>query len=207
MSEIKICGLFRECDIDYVNEALPDYAGFIINFPKSHRNLSPTDVGELRKKLNPEIKAVGVFVNQSIELICETAGSANLDVIQLHGDEDNVYIRRLRERLKQELTNPPLIWKAFKIRSKKDLGGAEACIADEVLLDNGYGTGDSFDWTVLKDFERPFILAGGLTPENIKDAVEKFHPLCVDISSGVESDKMKNREKILKAVDEVRAAM
>ncbi|MCR4815346.1 MAG: phosphoribosylanthranilate isomerase [Lachnospiraceae bacterium] len=204
MSKIKICGLFRECDIEYVNEAMPDYAGFIIDFPKSHRNLSPTDVGELRKKLNPKIKAVGVFVNRSVEFVCSTAKDAELDVIQLHGEEDNLYIRRLRERLSQEFLNPPVIWKAFKIKSKKDLDVAEGSSADEILLDNGYGTGKAFDWSVLENSIRPFILAGGLTPEKIKDAVKKYEPECVDVSSGVESDRKKDREKILLAVRNVR---
>ncbi len=204
MSKIKICGLFRECDIDYVNEAMPDYAGFIINFPKSHRNNSPTTVGELRNKLKPEIKAVGVFVNQSIESVCGIAKETNLDVVQLHGDEDNRYVQRLRDRMKQEIETPPVIWKAFKIQSKRDLEKAESSVADEVLLDNGYGTGEAFDHSVLEHFTRPFILAGGLNPRNIKEAVEKYKPECVDISSGVETDKVKDRAKILEAVRAVR---
>ena len=206
MSKIKICGLFRECDIDYVNEAMPDYAGFIINFPKSHRNISPTNVGELRNKLRPEIKVVGVFVNQSIESVCWITKETNLDVVQLHGDEDNRYVQRLRDRMKQEIETPPVIWKAFKIRSKRDLEKAESSVADEVLLDNGYGTGEAFDHSVLENFARPFILAGGMNPGNIKEAVEKYKPQCVDISSGVETDKMKDRAKILRAVRNVREA-
>lgn len=206
MSKIKICGLFRECDIDYVNEAMPDYAGFIINFPKSHRNISPTNVGELKNKLRPEIKAVGVFVNQSIESVCWIAKETNLDVVQLHGDEDNRYVQRLRDRMKQEIETPPVIWKAFKIQSKRDLEKAESSVADEVLLDNGYGTGEAFDHSMLEHFARPFILAGGLNSGNIKEAVEKYKPQCVDISSGVETDKMKDRTKILLAVRNVREA-
>ena len=200
MSKIKICGLFRECDIDYVNEAMPDYAGFIINFSKSHRNISPTNVGELRNKLRPEIKAVGVFVNQSIESVCWIAKETNLDVVQLHGDEDNRYVQRLRDRMKQEIETPPVIWKAFKIQSKRDLEKAESSVADEVLLDNGYGTGETFDWSRAEAFEREFILAGGLTPENIPEAILRLHPVGVDISSGVETGHFKDREKILAAV-------
>ena len=108
--------------------------------------------------------------------------------------------------MKQEIETPPVIWKAFKIQSKRDLEKAESSVADEVLLDNGYGTGEAFDHSVLENFARPFILAGGMNPGNIKEAVEKYKPQCVDISSGVETDKMKDRAKILRAVRNVREA-
>ncbi len=192
--KIKICGLFREEDIDFVNEAKPDYIGFILNFPKSHRNLTPEKAYELRKRLLPDIKAVGVFVDGSLELVEETAKLVGLDVIQLHGSEDEDYISLVKER-----TGLP-VWKAFKIKTYEDLAGAEKSRADEVILDSGYGTGASFDWSMLSGFSRPFILAGGLTPENIPKAISLFELKLVDISSGVESDKIKDREKIIAAV-------
>lgn len=194
MTQIKICGLFRSCDIDYVNEAKPDYIGFILNFPKSHRNLSLEQAAELKSRLLPEIKAVGVFVDQPAEFVLSAAEQIGLDVIQLHGHEDDAYIRKLREG-----TDRP-IWKAFKVRSAEDLTGAENSAADEVILDNGYGTGTVFDWTCAAAFPRRFILAGGLTPENIPEAVRTLHPAALDISSGVETDKAKDRDKILAAV-------
>ena len=200
MSKIKICGLFRDCDIDYVNEAKPDYIGFILNFPKSHRNISPERALELRSRLAEDIRPVGVFVNQPAEVVCEAAKRARLSVIQLHGQEDNNYIADLRKRISS--TTP--IWKAFRIRTASDLAAAQSSTADEILLDNGYGTGEVFDWSVISDFDRPFILAGGLTSGNIHEAMELFNPRVLDISSGVETDKVKDREKIFAAVRAVR---
>lgn len=194
MTKIKICGLFRECDIDYVNEAKPDYAGFILNYPKSHRNVPPGTAQELRSKLLPEIKAVGVFVNQPAETVISTARFVGLDVIQLHGNEDNDYINHLKEKV-----NIP-IWKAFKVKTEAALTEALQSAAHEILLDNGYGTGESFDWSMVKGFNRPFILAGGLTPENIPEAVRTLKPYALDISSGVETQKVKDPDKIFAAV-------
>jgi phosphoribosylanthranilate isomerase len=200
MTKIKICGLYRDIDIDYVNEAGADYAGFILNFPKSHRNLTPEGAAALRARLAPGIRAVGVFVDQPFETVLAAAETAALDVIQLHGREDDGYIAALRKLTGCE------IWKAFKIRSNADLAAAEHSAADAVLLDNGYGTGEAFDWSLAADFKRPFLLAGGLTPENIPAAIETMHPLLVDISSGVETDKIKDRTKILAAVKAAREA-
>ena len=194
MTEIKICGLFRENDTAFVNEARPEYAGVVLNFPKSHRNLNPEQASVLRQRLAPGIKAVGVFVDQPAEVVAVAAGQIGLDVIQLHGHEDNAYITGIREK-----TGLP-VWKAFRIRSATDLTAAENCAADEILLDNGYGTGETFDWSYASSFTRPFLLAGGLTPQNIPEAIRLLHPKMLDISSGVETDKVKDRDKILAAV-------
>ncbi len=194
MSEIKICGLSRDCDIDYVNEAGPEYAGFIINFPKSHRSVTPGRAGELRSRLRPGIRAVGVFVDAEISEVVLAAREIPLDVVQLHGSEDDDYIRALREE-----TGIP-VWKAFRIRGRQDLAEAERSAADKVLLDNGTGTGQAFDWSCLEDMQRPFILAGGLTPERIQGAAAIPGVQVLDISSGVETDRVKDREKIMRAV-------
>ena len=212
MSGIKICGLFRACDIDYVNEAKPDYAGFILHFPKSHRNVGPAVAAEMRGRLLTGIRAVGVFVDQSEETVIASAERIGLDAVQLHGHEDDRYIKSLRASLKRP------VWKAFKVRSEADLMEAERSSADEILLDNGYGTGNAFDWSILSGFSRPYILAGGLTPELITKAgrISKAGtfpkagviskdgtippPKLFDISSGVETDKVKDRDKILAAV-------
>ncbi len=194
MTEIKICGLTREEDIDYVNEAKPDYIGFILNFPKSRRNLTPERAAALRSCLSPDIMAVGVFVDRPAEEVVSAAETVGLDAIQLHGHEDDLYITILQER-----TDLP-IWKAFKIRTADDLAAAERSSADEILLDNGYGTGEAFDWSLADGIERPFLLAGGLTPENIPQAIRALRPKLVDISSGVETDGRKDRNKILAAV-------
>ena len=191
---IKICGLSRTCDIDHVNEAMPDYAGFILHFPKSHRNVTAQQARELIQRLKPGIRAVGVFVDQSLETVCGTAKTAGLDIIQLHGREDNAFILDVRER-----TGLP-VWKAFRV--------AAACAADMVLLDNGYGTGEAFDWSIVSGtqalLQREFILAGGLTPDTIPEAVRALRPAAVDLSSGVETDKLKDRGKIIAAVRAVR---
>ena len=194
MTRIKICGLFREEDIGYVNEALPDYAGFILHFPRSHRNLAPERAKALRDRLAPGILPVCVFVDQPLDTVLRAAEAVRPAVLQLHGREDDGYIDALRERTGLE------IWKAFRVRDAADLAAAEACRADRILLDNGYGTGAAFDWSKAESFVRPFILAGGLTPENMPDAVRRLRPEALDISSGVETDRVKDRTKILAAV-------
>lgn len=200
MTEIKICGLFRDCDIDYVNEARPGYAGFILQFPKSHRNISIPRAAELRKRLLPGIKAVGVFVNRPADEILRAKETIGLDVIQLHGEESADEIREIRKK-----AGCP-VWKAFRVRSEDDLEAAAESPADGILLDGGYGEGKTFDWSYVKKMKRPFFLAGGLTPENIPEAIERLQPALVDISSGVETEKKKDREKILRAVKAARGA-
>ena len=195
---IKICGLSRDCDIGYVNEAMPDYIGFILLFPGSRRSISPDRASQLKRRLRPGIQAAGVFVDQPAGTVLEAAKLIGLDVIQLHGHEDNGYISSLRE--KTDLA----VWKAFKVRTEEDLAAARESIADKILLDNGYGTGEVFDWSLLTGFSRPFILAGGLTPDTIPGALRVLNPELIDISSGVETDKVKDKEKILAAVRAVR---
>lgn len=198
--KIKLCGMFRGCDIDYANEAKPDYIGFILGFPKSHRNIDMETARQLRSQLSPEIKAVGVFVNSPETTCAEYANRGIIDVIQLHGGEDAEFIRRLRE-----LTDAPII-KAARIRTPEDIRAVQRLGADFVLLDNGTGTGEMFDHSLLDGAEirQPFFLAGGLTPENLRQAAESARPYCVDISSGVETEKLKDREKMLEAVRIIR---
>ena len=149
--KIKLCGMFRDCDIDYANEAKPDYIGFILGFPKSHRNIDAETARRLRSRLDTGIKAVGVFVNSPETTCAEYADCGIIDVIQLHGDEDADFIRRLRE-----LTSAPII-KAAKIRTPEDIGRVQALGADYVLLDNGTGT----CWTAQRYASR-FSSPGGL---------------------------------------------
>ena len=198
--KIKLCGMFRDCDINYANEAKPDYVGFILDFPKSHRNIDAETARRLRSRLDTGIKAVGVFVNSPETTCAEYANCGIIDVIKLHGDEDADFIRRLRE-----LTSAPII-KAAKIRTPEDIGRVQALGADYVLLDNGTGTGEMFDHSLLDGAEirQPFFLAGGLTPENLRQAAESVRPYCVDLSSGVETDRLKDREKMLEAVRVIR---
>ena len=198
--KIKLCGMFRDCDIDYANEAKPDYIGFILGFPKSHRNIDMETARQLRSQLSPKIKAVGVFVNSPETTCAEYANRGIIDVIQLHGSEDAEFIHRLRE-----LTDAPII-KAAKIRTPEAISEVQRLGADFVLLDNGTGTGEMFDHSLLDGAEirQPFFLAGGLTPENLRQAAESARPYCVDLSSGVETEKLKDREKMLEAVRIIR---
>ena len=182
---IKICGLSRPEDIDYVNEARPDLCGFVIGVTASRRNVTVTQLAKLRQRLSEQICPVGVFVNAVPEFIAELLndGVIDIDAAQLHGSEDEVYIARLRA-----MTEKPLI-KAFSIQNLSDFEAAEKSSADLVLLDHGKGgTGASFDWGLLRHWkERPYILAGGLDAGNIPEAVRKYRPYAVDLSSSVET--------------------
>lgn len=196
--KVKICGLSRPADIKAVNQYQPDYAGFIINFPKSHRNCTPEQVQALHAQLSDSIPAVGVTVNQPLETVSALLKQGVIDIAQLHGQEDEAYIGELKRR-----TGKP-VWKAFRIRSADDLDAARASSADMILLDNGYGTGETFDWTLVRDIGRPFILAGGLCESNISDAT-KMHPDAMDISSGVETNRVKDPEKIRTLIERIRS--
>ena len=199
MTKIKICGLRRPEDIAYVNEAKPDFAGFIIDVPKSRRNVPREKVRGLTALLSPEILPVGVFVNAPMETILSLVTDGTLKAVQLHGQESQSYLEELKKQVAV-----PLI-RAFSIRSPEDLTEAEKSPADFVLLDNGAGgTGETFDWSLLSSFDRPFFLAGGLRLENITEAVSRFHPYALDLSSGVETDGYKDKEKIIAAVAAVR---
>ena len=197
--KLKICDLSRPEDIAYVNEAGADYAGFIIDYPKSRRCLMPDEVVPLTELLSPDTDPVGVFVDERISVIHRLYLQHAFNIVQLHGHEDNAYILSLRQIM------PYLeIWKAFKIRTKSDIKACMASDADMVILDNGYGTGKNFDWSLVKNMKRPFILAGGLTPGNIENAAQLLNPWGLDISSGVETDGYKDRKKILAAAECVR---
>ena len=201
MTKIKICGLFRPCDIEYVNAVRPDWCGFIVNFPKSHRNRTPDQVRALRRGLAEGVVPVGVFVDQPVEDVAALLNDGTISVAQLPGHEDAAYIAALRAAA----PGHP-VWRAFKVRGPEDLEAAGASPADLVILDNGYGTGETFDWSMAGGVARPFLLAGGLTPENIPDAIRLLHPYGLDISSGVETDTQQDPEKIRAAVAAARKA-
>lgn len=202
MTKIKICGLSRPCDIEYVSEAKPDFCGFIINVPKSKRNVSPDTVRQLVKNLSPDVKPVGVFVNAPMDEIAALTEDGTLAYVQLHGKEDEAYIAALRERI-----HVPII-QAFKVTCPEDVAHAQQSSADYILLDNGSGgTGKTFDWSHLRDITRPYILAGGLGPDNLGLAVSQLAPWGVDLSSGVETDGFKDKNKVLAAVQAVRATL
>ena len=164
MTKIKFCGLTGDCDIDAANE--------------------------LRPELEAGIKAVGVFVNDDLYHVAELLNRGVIDIAQLHGSEDEEYIRHLRQ-----LTGKPII-RAFRIKTAEDIAEAEKCTADHVLLDSGAGTGEVFDWKLIKNMKRPYFLAGGLSPDNVENAVEQLTPYAVDVSSGIETDGVKDKVKM-----------
>lgn len=199
MTRIKICGLTRPEDVRYVNTAKPDWCGFILNFPSSRRNVTPEQARALRAGLDPDIRPVGVFVDRPAEEVAALLNSGVISVAQLHGREDNAYISVLRT-----LAPGCVVWRAFQLRSQADLAAADASGADLVLLDNGRGTGQTFDWSLAGSVHRPFLLAGGLTPESIPRAVAALRPYGLDLSSGVETDGVKDPAKIQAAVTAAR---
>ena len=199
MTKIKLCGLSRPEDIQTANELKPDYIGFVFA-PQSRRYVAPRQAAQLEEQLDPEIPVVGVFVNESMETISALRECGIIDAAQLHGSEDEDYITALRE-----LTDMPII-KAFRIDGPDDIAAAEGSSADHVLLDSGCGTGTAFDWSLLQTIKRPYFLAGGLNLDNVQGAVEALHPYAVDVSSGIETDGVKDPEKMRKFVDAVRGA-
>lgn len=200
MTKIKICGLQSEDDISYVNELQPDYIGFVF-LQGRRRYVSPEKAAQLRKLLNPSIQSVGVFVNESISNVAALLQNDTIQLAQLHGQEDEAYARELKR-----LSNKPII-KAFIIKSENDIKRALTFPADYLLLDNGLGTGESFDWSLIQNIDRPFFLAGGLNPANVKEAITLTHPYAVDTSSGVETDYRKDYNKIKSFINAVRSTI
>lgn len=208
--KIKICGIRRHQDIEYVNEFLPDYIGFI--FAKSKRQITSTECLVLKKELDPSIKTVGVFVNESLEKVISTTLVANLDVIQLHGDETKEYILDLKNKLKNSPSlKDTLVWKAIRVKGKKDIISGDKLPVDCLLLDSfskqSYGgTGKTIDLDIIKSstIKNQFFLAGGLNIDNILNTLSEVSPYGVDISSGVETDGFKDRNKIEKIINCIR---
>ena len=197
MTKIKFCGLSRPCDVEVANELKPEYVGFVF-VEKSIRYVTPDKVKELKRRLDPETKVVGVFVNENPERTARLLNNNVIDIAQLHGIEDEDYIRQLRN-----LTDKPII-KAFRIETARDITDAEACTADYILLDSGAGTGTVFDWKLIPDIGRPYFLAGGLDTHNVENAVKLLHPFAVDVSSGIETDGVKDKIKMTEFAAAVR---
>jgi len=197
--KIKICGLKRIPDIEIVNEVEPDYVGFV--FAKSSRQVTKDVAAGLREKLRRSINAVGVFVNESPDIIVDLYKSGIIQIVQLHGQESVEYV----SGLKQEIDAP--IIKAIKVEIPEDISKANEFPVEYILLDNGNGgTGVTFDWTFIREakrLEKPFFLAGGIGENNIESA-RKQGAYCLDVSSGAEVDGVKNREKIVRIMAGIR---
>ncbi len=197
MTKIKLCGLSRPVDIEAANRLFPEYIGFVFA-PKSRRYIAPERAKELKSMLSPEIKAVGVFVNETAQRVAELLNEGIIDIAQLHGSEDEEYIGLLRE-----LTGKPII-KAFRIESEEDIMQVENSTADYILLDSGAGTGIPFDWNLIQSIKRPYFLAGGLDCGNVGKAIKSLCPYAVDVSSGIETDGLKDVNKMAEFVATVR---
>lgn len=195
--KIKICGLSREEDIEYANQVMPDYIGFVFWEP-SRRYVTHKRAAELRGLLKPEIPAVGVFVDAPLGEIASLLEEGVIDMAQLHGDETEEDIRYL-----QAVTGKPVI-KAVRVKSRCDVEAWLDSQADYLLFDSGMGSGVAFDWSLLADIPREFFLAGGLNSDNLKQAAETVRPCAVDLSSGVETDGVKDMDKMQQAVRAVR---
>jgi len=198
MTKIKFCGLSRPCDIAYVNELRPEYIGFVFA-KESRRYVLPETAAALRPALGGAVCPVGVFVNEPPENVAELLNGGVIDMAQLHGQEDEAYIQKLRR-----LTDKPLI-QAFPIRCAADAAAAARSSADYILLDSGSGgTGKHFDWSLTAEVSRSYFLAGGLSADNVAQAVGMARPYAVDVSSGVETGGFKDFEKMRRFVQAAR---
>lgn len=201
MTRVKICGLSRPCDIEAVNTTMPDYIGFV--FAQSRRRVNTEQAKLLKSALDKRIQAVGVFVNEPLQNIVNLCNAGIIDLVQLHGDEDEQYIGAL----KQQVSNK--IIKAIRVRCSMDLEQAQRLPCDYLLLDTYSpkeygGTGAAFDWDMINNIEKPFFLAGGINIENAAAAIKKVNPYCLDVSSGVETDGLKDRQKIIQLINAIR---
>lgn len=213
MQKIKLCGMMKSCDIEYANRVKPDFVGFI--FANTRRKISAAQAKQFREALDAEIPAVGVFVNEDISVIISLVQDGCIDMIQLHGEEDADYIRRLRE-----ICDVPVI-KAVKVQTVEQIRQAAALPVDYLLLDTYRkgvlgGTGEAFDWELLREakaaagdtaegelFGKPYFLAGGLHAGNLREAAA-LGSYGLDVSSGIETDGSKDFDKMVEVVNIVR---
>jgi len=200
--KVKMCGISKVETIPAVVEAKPDYMGLV--FAPSKRQVTVEQAKILIEELHKQcinhydtkvVKTVGVFVNETLDNLVRIADTANLDAVQLHGDEDEAFIQSLKERTNVE------IWKAVQIRSAADVekwidSSADILLFDAYHKDERGGTGEVFDWSSLDAFERPFMLAGGIDSTNVARAIRTVRPYGIDISSGIETNGMKDDKKI-----------
>lgn len=197
MTKIKMCGLSRHCDIDYANEIMPEYIGFVFA-KKSKRYVLPEKAFELRQNLDKNIIPVGVFVDSDINFVAELVNKKIIDIVQLHGSEDDNYIESLRK-----LVSVPII-QAFTIGKPEDIQKAEKSPAEYILLDSGKGSGKTFNHSLIRDLKRPYFLAGGLTPENVREIAQILKPYAVDASSSLETAGYKDVNKMRAFADALR---
>lgn len=192
MARIKICGLRSQDDVKIVNDLKPDFVGFILT-DGFKRTISLDLAKDLRKNIDRSIKVVGVFVNEDIKNVEFFVENGIIDLVQLHGNEDVEYIKKI---------NAPVI-KVLKPDSFNKISDYEK-VVDYFLFDSGTGTGKTFDWTAIPKTEKPFFLAGGISKDNLQFAIENIKPYAVDMSSSVETDGKKDYDKVKEVITIVR---
>ena len=198
MVKIKICGLRRLEDIEIVNKYKPDYIGFV--FADSKRKVTYDLADKMKKKLDSSIESVGVFVDADIEEILKLYDDGIIDIVQLHGNESEEYIKNLKQKSNYQLK----IINAIEMSGEKDLLEYDDSLADYLLLDSGKGSGKTFDWRLIrKDLKKEFFLAGGLNANNITLVVEEFNPYAIDLSSSLETDGYKDEMKIKEVMEAI----
>ncbi len=201
MTKVKICGLRRKEDIDMVNLLRPDYIGFV--FAPSRRQISLAQANDLKRRLHTGIQAVGVFVDAPLQELLTVSRSGSIDVIQLHGHETEADILALKEQC-----SLPVI-KAVRVQSAAQIQQYSAFPCDYLLLDTFTpgqmgGSGTTFDWSMIPAISKPYFLAGGLSPENVGDIFPRLSPYAIDVSSGVETNGVKDYNKLKKFMDKVK---
>lgn len=194
MTKVKICGIRRPQDVEMINHLKPDYAGFV--FAKSKRQVQEDEALRLREQMRPEIPAVGVFVQEDIERIVRLCRMGTIQMIQLHGGEDEAYIQRLH----MEVPEVPVI-KAVRVKSGEQILEEEMLPCEYLLLDTYVrgvygGSGQQFDKRLIPALQKPFFLAGGLDGANVQENIRICHPYAVDVSSAVETDGVKDFDKM-----------
>lgn len=205
MTKVKICGLFRPEDIQYVNKLKPDYIGFMF-YKKSTRYVTPEMAAELKQMLAPEIVAVGVFVNDPIDFIAELVEKKIIDMVQIHGDEDEAYMQELHNCI-----NVPII-KAVRVKDESSFDGLENYACDYFLFDTYKkgmygGTGERFNLTLgdEKRIGKRYFVAGGLDATTVGEVLEHTYAMGVDVSGGVETNGLKDESKIAAFIEAVRS--
>ncbi|WP_405289144.1 phosphoribosylanthranilate isomerase [Methanobrevibacter sp.] len=202
MVKLKICGMRRSEDIEMANRHKPDYIGFV--FAESPRKVSYEQAKELSGLLSDEIVPVGVFVNEHMKLIVDLFKDGIIEMAQLHGDEDEKYIRNLKDKSIEETGKQIPVINAIEIKDGADYNDEllkwRDSASDYFILDSGKGSGKTFDWSLIdiesEFFKNSIFLAGGLNSENLALAIGEFNPFAVDLSSSVETDGFKDEEKI-----------
>ncbi len=184
MTKVKICGITNQKDAAYCVTSGADFLGFVF-YERSPRFITPEAARDIIEDLPPGILKVGVFVNQDAGLVKEIAKTCSLDYLQFHGDESRGYLTAFK---------PYRVIKALRIKDDSFLSEIDSIDAQLLLFDTFKkeafgGTGETFDWGLLgllRKLKRPFIVSGGLTPDNVAELIAKVNPFAVDVSSGVE---------------------